>query len=684
MAIESATILFTDVVGSTELSQRLSAEAFDEVRRGHFSILRQAIAETGGTEVKNLGDGLMVVFGSASAAMACAVAMQQAVEQGNRRSAHDLGLRIGMSCGEVTTEDDDYFGDPVVEAARVCALCEGGQILVTDAVRAMARRRNPHSFTVLGDRELKGLPDPVVVCTVGWQPSTAFSGIPLPERLEVSTTGISGFLGRQTELERLTEAVKDATGGGRRVVFLSGEPGIGKTSLCRQVAEYANELGVSVLYGRCDEDLGQSYQPFAEALSHLVIHADDKLLTSHVAEHGGELAGLVPAVRQRIPDTPEMRGADANTERFRLFNAVVGLLRVASEDTGLLLVLDDLHWADRASLQLMRHVAESAGLVRVMMLGTYRDSELFASHPLSDTLASLRRADVDRIHMVGLEDVEIVEMTERVAGHELEQTAVDLAHAVRRETDGNPFFAIEILRHLGETGLVHQDASGRWVPDADLHTMDLPQSVREVVGQRVDRLGEKVRRVLSQASIIGREFDIDLLAKVAEVDEDSLLDLVDQATEAGLVSEVEGVVDRFSFAHSLIQHTLYEDLGASRRARQHRKIAEALEQLCGEAREARAGELAHHFFAATKTADAMKALSYSKLAGEQALARLAPADALVWFTQALELYPQLPREPGLHCDLLTGLGTAQRLVGDLGHRETLIMAAEIGPRSGRC
>ena len=129
MAIESATILFTDVVGSTELSQRLSPEAADEVRRGHFSILRQAVAEAGGTEVKNLGDGLMVVFASASAAMACAVAMQQGVERDNRAREHSVGLRVGLSGGEVTREDDDYFGDPVIEAARLCATCESGQIL---------------------------------------------------------------------------------------------------------------------------------------------------------------------------------------------------------------------------------------------------------------------------------------------------------------------------------------------------------------------------------------------------------------------------------------------------------------------------------------------------------------------------------------------------------------------------
>jgi len=162
MAIESKTILFTDVVGSTELSQRLLPDAAEEVRRGHFSILRQTIAQTGGTEIKNLGDGLMVVFGSASAALACAVAMQQAVERDNRNREHSVALRVGLSGGEVTREDDDYFGDPVVEAARLCAMCESGQVLATDVVRAMAGRRIRHHYRPVGELTLKGLPDTAV------------------------------------------------------------------------------------------------------------------------------------------------------------------------------------------------------------------------------------------------------------------------------------------------------------------------------------------------------------------------------------------------------------------------------------------------------------------------------------------------------------------------------------------
>ena len=205
MTTENVAILFTDVVGSTELSQRLSPEAADEVRREHFSILRQAIAEAGGTEVKNLGDGLMVVFASASAALACGVVMQQGVERDNRGREHSVGLRVGLSGGEVTREDGDYFGDPVVEAARLCATCESGQVLAADVVRAMAGRRSRHECRPIGGLVLKGLPDPVETVEVLWEPLGGGRYRYPPSRSRaVSLCGPSvGVVGRETELQSL-------------------------------------------------------------------------------------------------------------------------------------------------------------------------------------------------------------------------------------------------------------------------------------------------------------------------------------------------------------------------------------------------------------------------------------------------------------------------------------------------
>ena len=206
VSTENITVLFTDLVGSTELASRLTPDAADTLRRSHFESLRQVIAGSGGSEVKNLGDGLMVVFATASAALSCAVAMQQAVDFDNREGDHRLGLRVGLSGGEATRELDDYFGDPVIEAARLCARAEGGHILASELVRATAGRRSPLQFRSVGELELKGLPEPLPTVEVAWEPlddaDFAPGAVPLPSRLALRP-GV-GVIGRDREDDLLS------------------------------------------------------------------------------------------------------------------------------------------------------------------------------------------------------------------------------------------------------------------------------------------------------------------------------------------------------------------------------------------------------------------------------------------------------------------------------------------------
>ena len=255
MSTENLTVLFTDVVGSTALSQRLSVDLADEVRRRHFAVLRQAAVEAGGTEVKNTGDGLMVVFATASAALDCAVAMQQGVERDNRGQAFDVGLRVGLSGGEVVGEDGDFFGDPVVEAARLCAACEGGQVLIADIVRLTAGRRSSHAYRPLGPLTLSGLSDPVETVEVLWESVGAFdAAIPSPGRL--ANEPAVGVVGREQELRQLADAAERAGGGnGLEVVLVAGEAGVGKTTLVAEAGRAAFDGGAVVLFGHCEEDL---------------------------------------------------------------------------------------------------------------------------------------------------------------------------------------------------------------------------------------------------------------------------------------------------------------------------------------------------------------------------------------------------------------------------------------------
>jgi class 3 adenylate cyclase/tetratricopeptide (TPR) repeat protein len=681
---ENITVLFTDLVGSTELTSALSVDAADELRQRHFSVLRQALTSTGGTEVKSLGDGLMVVFTSASAALACAVAMQQAVERHGATTGLPLLLRVGVSAGELVRESDDYFGEPVIEASRLCASAVGGQILVADLVRALAGRRCPQTFSSHGLLELKGLPEPVLTLEVAWEPLASVeataggrppAGMPLPLRLEASPP--IGVIGRDVERAALADAFKRVTAGeGREIVLIAGEPGIGKTTLATQMARAAFEDGAIVLLGRCDEELGMPYGPFVEALSHYVTHAPEQDLQIHVDMHGAELAKLVPALRQRLHRLPAPQSSDPDTERYLLYSAVVALLDHAAEETPLVVVLDDLQWADKPSLQLLRYVVTNA-TGRLLLIGAYRHDELSHSRPMTHTLATLQREPgVSHVALSGLDDTGVIAFMEAAAGHHLDDSGVDLAQALYRETDGNPFFVWEVLRHLSETGAIYRDDAGHWAASVSLEDMSMPDTVRVVIGSRVAHLGQTVSRVLPLAAVIGREFDLDLLAAVTELGEDDLLDVLDTAAAAALVAEIANTPGRFVFSHALIQHTLYQDLGATRRAHAHRKVAEALDALTVNHPGARVEELAYHWCNAPQPACAAKAINCARQAGDAALAALAPDEAVRHFSQALRLVDVAGGDPLLGCDLRVGLGQAQRQAGIASFRETFLDAAQ--------
>ena len=678
---ENVTVLFTGLASPADPAPSPTPEAADSMRRALLSELRRAVASSGGSEVKNLGDGIMVVFRSSSTALSCAVAMQQGVDRRDRQDGVASGLRVGLSTGEATHEGDDFFGDPIIEAARLCARAEGGQILATEFVKMMAGRRVAHTLRALGEMELKGLPEPLEVLEVGWDPlvedDVPTTLVPLPARLSIAPA--VGLIGRESQAHLLSNSLKRVTAGdGREVVLISGDPGVGKTALAAHAARLAFDAGACVLLGRCDEDLTVPYGPFVEALHHYVKSAPDEVLASHVRDHGAELARIVPSLGQRLGELPDLQSSDPNTERYLLFSAVLGMLEQISRGQPLVLVLDDLQWADKPSVQLLRHIVASDRGDRVLVIGTYRRSDLSEAHPLTSALVALRREHgVGEVDLIGLDDDAVVAYVEAAAGHELREPGLELAHALYRETEGNPYFVGEVLRHLYETGAIaFEGESGRWAPQGGFENMTLPESVRQVIGSRVARLGEDARRVLSFASVIGREFDLDLLAAVTERSEDSLLDILDDAASSALVREMPESPGRYTFPHALIQHTLYQDLGVTRRARVHRHVAEAIEAGCGGGPAGRVVELAHHWSNATRPVEMAKAVSYGYQAGLAALEALAPDEAIRHFSQAWAFFEDdANQDPLLGVDLLIGLGTAQRQAGIASYRETFLDAA---------
>jgi len=418
------------------------------------------------------------------------------------------------------------------------------------------------------------------------------------------------------------------------VVLLAGEPGIGKTRLAQELAIRVQGGDGAVLGGRCDEDVTGSFQPFAGALDWYLKQYGTEEVRDRLGAYPGDLARLVPDLVARVPDLPPPLVDEPASERLRLFQSVESWLGVGDADMPRLLVLDDIHWADKPTLLLLKHLISNPP-IGLMILCTYRDTDVDRSHPLSAMLADFRRMPaVGRIALDGLADDGVRDLLIRVGGHDLDETGLEFAAVVHRETSGNPFFLGEVLRHLAETGaLVERD--GRWTSDLRPEEAGIPEGIREVVGRRLSRLGEDVEGVLRSAAVIGYEFDIDLLADVTGKDIDDVLDVLDAAAAANLAIEVG--VGRHRFAHALVRETLHDELSATRRARQHRRVAEALEVRHVDRLDLVMPELATHWIEASAGGDPTRAIECSRGAGEQAAERRAFETAATWFERALEL-----------------------------------------------
>jgi tetratricopeptide (TPR) repeat protein len=534
------------------------------------------------------------------------------------------------------------------------------------------------SFESTGTLELKGFPEPVEAFSVRWarvaEEGGAPGGWPLPAVMR-SVPRLS-FVGREPERGRLGEAVAAAHAGRRQAVLISGEPGIGKSRLAAYAAHGAHGDGFAVCWGTCNEDVGAPYEPWIEVCTHLVEHAPLALLAAHVDRHGGEVSRLARNLARRMPDAPAPLASDAETERFLLFAAIAGLLAEVSASVPICVVLDDFHWADGQSVALLKYLMRKVEQAPVAVIVTYRDSDLGKDHPLTDGLVDLRRlADVERVALQGLAAGEVAQVLVSAAGHELDDGGLALAGEIAAETDGNPFFVGEVLRSLLESGrLLYDEESGRWTVDRST-AIGLPESVRDVVERRVDRLGEQAREALTLAAVIGRSFDLELLAKVVEMSEGRLLDQLEVAVSASLLDESTESVGQFRFVHALINQTLYDGLGATRRARMHHRVARALEELRGSDPGERLGELALHWRLATAAGNGPKAAEYAARAGQQALDSLAPAEAARLFGDAVELLGA--RDTVQRCRALIGLGEAQRLIGEPEYRQTLLDASRI-------
>ncbi|MDT5080135.1 MAG: hypothetical protein QOJ80_4772 [Mycobacterium sp.] len=649
----AVTFLLTDIEGSTA-AWEADTDAMGVALARHDELVEHVVTSRGGRLIKTRGEGdaTFSVFDRPSAAAAAAIELQDAVFHEPWGLRDPMRIRVALHTGEVELRDGDYFGRAVNRAARLRSLAAGGQILCSGATAELVidSLADDVALVDLGMRQLRNLPRPEHVFelrleTTADRPQDVTIDEPV-ERPELPSvlTGPGPFVGRGAELAGLLSAWQTALTGGMSAVLIAGEPGVGKTRLAGEWSTQAYEQGAFVLYGRCDEDLGAPYQPFAEALRALVPCLGANRLQGLRGVEA--LLPLVPGLADVVPDLAAPTRADPDTERYALFDAAVALLDVASTIAPVVLVLDDLHWAAKPTLLLLRHLLRFGERAHVQIVGTYRSTDLDRSHPLAAMLADLHRdGTAHRLQLSGLDEDDVTTYVAE-AGYDDEE----LARALALVTGGNPFFLIEALRHVDESG-------GVW----DQST--LPQGVREAVSRRLSRLPADTNKALAAAAVVGSRFAVELVERVVDRD---LVDAFDEACKAGIIIEEPG--GHYRFNHALVRQSLLAELPSVRRMRLHQRIAATLENEPG-AEDELLAELAHHYFECAWAGNAAKAVEFCRRAADQAMARLAYEGAADLYDHALhaleELDDELPNRDDQTADLLVVRCEALLAAGDV-------------------
>ncbi|HEY3051093.1 MAG TPA: AAA family ATPase [Gaiellaceae bacterium] len=482
------------------------------------------------------------------------------------------------------------------------------------------------------------------------------------------------FVGRERELETLEAGLDDALTGRGRLLLLVGEPGIGKSRLADEFASRAKQRGAHVLWGRCWEAGGASaYWPWVQALRSYVRTSDPEALRSLLGGGAPELAQLLPELEELYPDLPAPRTLDPDSARFRLFDSVADFVRKTAREQTLLLVLDDLHAADEPSLLMLQFLAGELAEMAVVVVGTYREEQAAEDEPVSARLTELRRLPSQQVRLGGLSPADVAAFIERSTGLTAPEKLIDALHA---ETEGNPLFVGEVVRLLAAEGRLTEIPEVGW-------RLEIPPGVHEAIARRLRRLSRECRRLLTVASVLGREFSLEALEKASELPEDELLEGFDEAFAARVLAEVPGAPGRMRFSHARVRDALYNDLSVARRAQLHLRVAEALEELYGADPEPYLAELAHHFFLAGAGGDIEKTIEYTRRAGDRAVALLAYEEAVRHYEMALRASERgEPKDDREKCALYLALGDAHAKAGSMQEaKEAFVAAAELARRA---
>ncbi len=442
------------------------------------------------------------------------------------------------------------------------------------------------------------------------------------------------FVGREAERVAIRKMLDAALAGSGGLVLLGGEPGVGKTRLAEEVLREATARGMLALEGHAYEDEGAPYVTASEILEEMTRVLPQEKLRAMLGDNASEIARLMPALRRRFPDIPEPLDLPAEQQRRYLFNSVLEFLDRSTRELPMVMLLDDLHWADESSLLLLEHVALQLDRLPLLFVGTYRDVELDVGRPFAKMRADLvRRGLGQRILVRRFDEGDVATLLAALGGSEPPPTLVE---AIFTETEGNPFFVTEVFQHLDEEGLLFDD-QGEWLSDLDVEKLEVPEGARLVIGRRLERLAPATVKVLGSAAIIGLRFELGVLEEAAVGDPDEVLDAIEEAEAAQLIAPRPGRrAARYEFVHALVRQTLLDALSVPRRQRGHLRVAEAMEKAWGAAAGERAGEIAHHLYQSAAAADPEKTRRYLALAAQQSIEAAAFDEAVTLVDRALE------------------------------------------------
>jgi class 3 adenylate cyclase/DNA-binding CsgD family transcriptional regulator/tetratricopeptide (TPR) repeat protein len=644
-----AAILAADVAGYSLLMNTDEDATYMAWRSARAEVIDPVIATGQGRIVKHTGDGFLAEFPTVLAAVKCAVNIQREMSRRNENleNGRRFEFRIGINLGDIIVDSEDIHGDGVNIAARLEAIAEAGGVCISDDVYRQVRNKPGFEFEDLGEHSVKNIKAPIQVYRVSMDQQvdsasdTPGAANPRPvdsavneteSQLEAMLENMTAskqqpptmMVGRESEKASLADAYREAQQGNGNIALIRGEPGIGKSCLASTFAEELKSESTLVVYGQCHETLGSPpFWPWLQILRNLQL-ADDSLGLSPAAIFGD----LAAAEKQQLNKPSSLLSSDVGSDQFLLFSKIANVLAQYASQHTLILVIDDLHWADKSSLLLLSHICRRLSEQAMLVIGTYRDIEVTRKHPLFESLGEIsRQANLRRIPLKGLSEQDVTGFIENTVSETL---SPEILKSLYEKTDGNPLFVSEVARILQQEDF--DRSRGQMA-------IEIPEGIQEAIGRRLNQLSQQCNELLTQAAVIGRKFSLPVLNQLLpEAEHFGSLEILEEALSRGIVEQRPNTVAEFQFCHVLTRDILYDELSLAKKIILHKKVADALVLLRDGDSEVSAGEIARHYYHAIQGGQSDAAVDYAIEAAEHAIKLSAFDEAREYYELAMDVF----------------------------------------------